>query len=85
MVRGKVRDVLNASSSNVRPNVSGNMKYTKTTSNANQQQYEIRYLHPTLSSPIGFTKVVKNPARRPQSWKMAIPCDRSMNGHTSTM
>lgn len=77
--------ILKVSSSNVRPKVSGKNKYTKPTSNASQQQYEIRYFQPTSPTPIGFTKVVKKLARRPKSWKNTRPRERSMYGHTSIM
>jgi hypothetical protein len=61
----------------VRPKVSGNIKYTKQTSKPSQQQYEMRYFQPTSLRPMGLTKVVKKPARRPKSWKTAMPLERS--------
>ena len=42
------------------------------------------HLHVILFSPIGLTKVVKNPASRPKSWNKAMPRDLSVYGHIST-
>ena len=75
----------NANSSNVRFAVSGNKNHTNTTSYVNHATYTMSHLHVISSRPMGFTNVVKKPARRPKSWKTAIPRERSMYGHTSTM
>ena len=68
----------NANSSNVRFAVSGNKNHTNTTSYVNHATYTISHFHEMSPRPMGFTKVVKKPARRPKSWKTAIPRERSM-------
>ena len=65
-----------ASSSSVRLYVSGKKKYTKAISKARKQQYEMRYRQLTFLRPMGLTKVLKKLARRPKSWKKAIPRER---------
>ena len=53
-------------------------------SNASQQQYVTSHFHFIVSSPIGLTNVVKNPAPRPKNWKIVIPFARWAKGKSST-
>lgn len=56
----------------------------KMISKRSHEQYVIIHLHPISSRPIGFTKVVKKPAERPNNWNTVMPLARCAKGKSST-